>query len=110
MPLVRSCLLSADPLGDQVAWALLEGDLVALRRETSDSRSYQPRYLLLPTSTKSAIAQPIEDDIGSVADRLTFLEFSISHEARDVYTDLDPLAVRAGLWGGTLDLVNGITG
>jgi hypothetical protein len=110
MPLVRSCLISADPLADQVAWALLEGDLVALRREISRVRTYQPRYLLLPAYAKSSSAQPIEEDIGSVADRLTFLEFSIGHEARDVYTDWEPLAVRSGMWGGTLDLVNRVTG
>jgi len=111
MPMVKQCLISSDPLANHVAWALLEGDLVALRREVAVARrSYEPRYLLLPASSKSAAARPIEDDINAIADRLTFLEFTIGHEARDVYTDIEPLTVRASIWSGTLDLVNAVTG
>ena len=110
MPLVRTCLRSTDPLANHVAWALLEGDLVALRREVSSQRAFEPRYLLLPASAKSPTARPIEDDIDRVTDSLTFLEFSIGHETRDVDTDIDPLASRAGIWGGTLDVVNTLTG
>lgn len=113
MPLVKSCLISTDPLAQEVAWGLLEGDLVATRRETGTRRYNQPWYLLLSAFAESfpaQLARSIEDDIATVADRLTYLEFSIGHEARDVYTDIEPLAVRAGMWGGTLDIVNTVTG
>jgi hypothetical protein len=109
-PLVKTCLLSPDPLAGEVAWGVLEGDIVTLRREMSTRAFNQPRYLLLPTSARATEAPALEAEIGALADRLTYLEFSIGHEAHDVYTDIEPLAVRSAMWGGTLDLVNEVTG
>lgn len=108
-PLVKSCLLTDDPLSDQVAWGVLAGDLVTLRHELSHSRSYQSRYLLLPTVATSSTTEPIEDKLGTIADLLTYLEFSVGHETRDVYTDMDPLSSRSATWGGTLDSMEDLT-
>ncbi|HEV2238019.1 MAG TPA: hypothetical protein VGR57_15265 [Ktedonobacterales bacterium] len=108
-PLVSGCLLSQDALSAQVAWGLVEGNLVTLRSEISNSEYYFPRYLLLPTLS-SRLRGGIELDIGTIANQLTYLEFTIGLEARYTYTALDPLAARGALWGGTLDTVADVTG
>ena len=108
-PLVKSCLGSDDPLSEEVAWGTLEGDLVVLRREMICSDFYQSWYLLLPTAAKHVSPKEIEEDLGMMASGLTYLEFSFGHEARDVYTDIEPLSTRRALWGGTLDAVSYMT-
>jgi hypothetical protein len=107
-PLVRRCLKSEDPFSREVAWGVLEGDLVALRREYAGARYTQAWYLLLPLLGRRGAEQnaEIERDLEFVADRLTFLEFTIGHEARDVATDLEETGTRQALWGGTLDSVS----
>ncbi len=99
-PLVKSCLRSDDPLSEEVAWGTLEGNLVVLRREMIGSDFYQSWYLLLPTADKQVSAKEIEEDLGMIASGLIYLEFSFGHEARDVYTDIEPLNTRQALWGG----------
>jgi hypothetical protein len=108
-PLISGCLLSEDPLSAQVAWGLVEGRLVALRSEISNSQFYMPRYLLFPTSTIN-LHRTNEQDIGLVANQLTYLEFTIGLEAKYTSTDIEPLSVRSALWGGTLDRVADVTG
>jgi hypothetical protein len=108
-PLVSGCLISQDALSTQVAWGQVEGHLVTLRSENSNSEFYFPRYLLLPTLS-SRLRGAIEQDIGVIANQLTYLEFTIGLEARTTYNALDPLAARSALWGGTLDVVADVTG
>ena len=109
-PLVTSCLLSTDPLAEQVAWGLLGGNLVALRREITSRQYNQPRYLLLPTSVKAANAQPIVEGILVVSPSVWHsLNSRFAMRLSDVYTDMEPLEVRRALWSGTLDTVNSIT-
>jgi hypothetical protein len=107
-PIVGRCLASDDPFSREVAWGVLEGDLVALRREYAGARYTQAWYLLLPLLGRRGAEQnaEIERDLEFVADRLTFLEFTIGHEARDVATDLEETGTRQALWGGTLDSVS----
>jgi len=107
-PIVGRCLASDDPFSREVAWGVLEGDLVALRREYAGARYTQAWYLLLPLLGRRGTEQnaEIERDLEVVADGLTFLEFTIGHEARDVATDLEETGTRQALWGGTLDSVS----
>ena len=107
-PIVGRCLASDDPFSREVAWGVLEGDLVALRREYAGARYTQAWYLLLPLLGGRGAEQnaEIEKDLEFVADRLTFLEFAIAYEARDVATDLEEAGTRQALWGGTLDSVS----
>jgi len=108
--LVRTCLGSEDPAAEEVAWGVMERDLVALRREVATSGAYQANYLLLPLGLVSSTPAEQERDLEFVADRLTFLEFSMGHAARDVSTDADDLGTRQALWGGTLDTASDLIG
>jgi hypothetical protein len=92
-----------------LAWGVVEGHLVTLRSEISNSEFYFPRYLLLATRS-SDLRDGIERDFGSIANQLTYLEFTIGLEVRSIYRSLDPLATRSGLWGGTLDDIADVTG
>lgn len=104
--LTRTCLGSDDPFSFEVAWGILEGNLLALRRERPSRKSVATWYLLLPFSPKPTLEEELERDLDFVADRLTFLEFSIGHEARDVDTDVREYATRYARWGGSLDGVS----
>jgi hypothetical protein len=108
-PLIRACLLSSDPLSAQVAWGLLEGHLVTLRSEISNTSNYFPRYLLFPTDA-STRKSTLEQDVGFVADQFTYIEFMISLGANDVASAIDLLISHTSLWGGTLDRVAEVTG
>jgi len=101
--IIRVCLGSDDPLSKEVAWGILEGDLLTARREVIKERSYQPLYVLLPTRSRPASAIAIEHDIDFITTNLSFLEFSISNEARDIHTDYQDLAHLRAVWGGTVD-------
>ena len=101
--IIRVCLGSDDPLSKEVAWGILEGDLLTARREVIRERSYQPLYVLLPTRSRPASAIAIEHDIDFITTNLSFLEFSISNEARDIHTDYQDLAHLRAVWGGTVD-------
>lgn len=105
---MSKCLASDDPLSQEVAWGVLEGDLVTLRRERSARKATQSWYLLLPVAGegREAVSEETEKDLDFVADSLTYLEFTIGDEARDIATDLEEVGTRQALWGGTLDGVS----
>jgi hypothetical protein len=107
-PLVRKCLASDDPLSQEIAWGLLEGDLVTLRRERVSREGTRSWYLLLPVANKEGetVSEEIEGDLGFLADSLTFVEFTIGDDARDIATDLEEVGTRQALWGGTLHSVS----
>jgi hypothetical protein len=107
-PLVSGCLLTEDPLSAQIGWGVLEGHVVTLRGEISNREFYRPRYLMFPTAAPSH--RTIEQDIGFIADQLTFLEFNIGLGARSIADEMDPLNVKSALWGATLDRVANVTG
>jgi hypothetical protein len=109
LPLMQACLFSNDPRSEQVSWGLIDGHLAVLRREVSTKDYFHPRYLVLPTAA-SAKRRSLEDDFGRIADQLTYVEFSIGHDADEIYHDMEPLAVRGAKWGGTLDDVAEVTG
>jgi hypothetical protein len=88
---------------------VVEGHLLALRSEISNSQYYFPRYLLLSTAG-SRLRRAIEHDIGFVANQLTYLEFTIGLEAKNTSTDMDSLSARSSLWGGTFDRIADVTG
>ncbi len=104
--MVRTHLGTDDPLSHDVAGALLEGELLVLRREfIARQRETSTRYyLILPCN-----AQPyyewdeFERELLFIADKLSFLEFSIAHEARDLITDLLPWSWKLALWSGSVD-------
>ncbi|MCS6880668.1 MAG: hypothetical protein RMK84_16545 [Oscillochloridaceae bacterium] len=101
--IIRVCLGSDDPLSKEVSWGVLEGDLLAARREVIRQNSYQAYYVLLPTRSRPASAIDLEHDIDFITTQLSFLEFSISNEARDIHTDYQELAHLRAVWGGTVD-------
>ncbi|MGB9632933.1 MAG: hypothetical protein ACPL8I_06380 [Chloroflexaceae bacterium] len=101
--IIRVCLGSDDPLSKEVAWGILEGDLLTARREVIRQNDYQPFYVLLPTRSRPASAIAIERDIDFITTQLSFLEFSISNEARDIHNDYQELAHLRAVWGGTVD-------
>lgn len=107
-PLVSKCLASDDPLSQEVAWGILEGDLVTLRRERPVRGATQSWYLLLPVARegREAVSEETEKDLDFVADSLTFLEFTIGDAAWDIATDQEEVSTRQALWGGTLDSVS----
>lgn len=104
--IIRVCLGSDDPLSKEVAWGILEGDLLTARREFVSQNDCQPFYVLLPTRSRPASAIAIERDIDFIATQLSFLEFSISNEARDIHTDYQELAHLRAVWGGTVDALS----
>lgn len=104
--IIRVCLGSDDPLSKEVAWGILEGDLLTARREFVSQNDCQPFYVLLPTRSPPASAIAIERDIDFITTQLSFLEFSISNEARDIHTDFQELAHLHALWGGTVDTLS----
>lgn len=104
--LTRTCLRSDDPFSHEVAWGAVEGNLLALRCERPSQRQVAAWYLLLPFSPTPTSEEEFEQDLDFVADKMTFLEFSIGHEARDVDTDVREYATRYARWGGSLDGVS----
>lgn len=102
-PLVSTCLGSDDPFSLEIAWGILEGNLLALRRERVSQKSAAAWYLVLPFAPRSVSQEKIERDLDFVSDKTTFIEFSIGHEARDVDTDVREFATRYARWGGSLD-------
>lgn len=104
--IIRVCLGSDDPLSKEVAWGILEGDVLTARREVIRQNDYQPFYVLLPTRSRPASAIAIERDIDFITTQLSFLEFSISNEARDIHTDYQELTHLSAVWGGTVDALS----
>jgi len=104
--IIRVCLGSDDPLSREVSWGILEGDLLTARREFIRQTSYQTFYVLLPTRSRATSALAIERDIDFIATNLSYLEFSISNEARDVHTDYQELAHLHAVWGGTVNTLS----
>lgn len=107
-PITDRCLLAQDPVSDQVGWGILQGSVVTMRSETVSENAYALWYLLLPTLAKNLSAQQIEEIAGSLVGRLSYLEFSIGHEARDVSTDLEQYQNRRRLFAGSLDAVSSV--
>lgn len=104
--IIRVCLGSDDPLSQEVSWGILEGDLLTARREFISQTSYQTFYVLLPTRSRATSALAIERDIDFIATNLSYLEFSIPNEARDVHTDYQELAHLHAVWGGTVNTLS----
>lgn len=111
--LSRIFLGSADPLSADVSGALLEGELLGLRREVvQSSRSvYSLHYLVLPCQGEPARTwAEVEHKLAGVSDWLSYLEFTIVREANDLYTDMTPLGAKIGLIGGSMtDVTNIVT-
>jgi hypothetical protein len=109
-PIVKTCLEADDPLSNGVAWGVLEGDLVALRREVITRTGVQARYILLPVAVKTLTQEDLERDLAQMARTLMFLEFSIADEADNVEIARAPIAARMALIGGLLDSVTEVLG
>ena len=109
--LVKKHLGSDDPLSQEISGALLEGELLVLRREMVVERKATARYyLILPCAAQPYEGwEEVERDLAFVADKLAFLEFTIADEARDLITDLMPLKTMIALWAGSADDVAAIT-
>lgn len=102
--LVKTCLGSDDPFAQEVSGGVLEGDFVTLRRAQAEMGTYQPWYLIFPIDKGRILTeQELERDVFLISNSLSYLEFTISHESRDISTDLDPLRSRLARWGGTFD-------
>jgi len=108
--LVRTCLGSEDPASTEVAWGVMERDLVGLRKELATPSTYQSNYLLLPVGPTLPDLAEIEKDLEFVANSLTHMEFIMCDGARDLLTDVDSLGTRQALWGGTLDTASDLIG
>ncbi|MEJ5241892.1 MAG: hypothetical protein WHS87_11905 [Anaerolineales bacterium] len=105
-PLVKTCLGSDDPFSMEVAWGTLEGNLLTLRHERTSQKGVRAWYLVLPFAPRALSPDELERDLDFISDKLTFLEFSIGHEARDIDTDIREFATRYARWGGSLDGVS----
>ena len=110
-PLVQKCLMSNNPLADEVSWGVLEHDLVALRREIHGDDNHFSCYLLLPVASGSVSGQELEEelerDLAHLALNLSLLEFSYNDMVPNVYAaDIEPIKARhearQGLWKLTL--------
>lgn len=104
-PFVSNCLRSDDLLAHEVAWGVLEGALVTLRREYQFKEAIQSRYLLLPIARNDG--EPASQEmLDSVVSRLALLEFTIGDEAQDIVIDLEQVGTHQALWSGTLYVVS----
>lgn len=102
--LVRTCLNSDDLFSHKVSGGILGGDFLTLRHEWVRGESVLPLYLIIPTKQGKQLTQlELEQDLWAITDRLSYLEFTITHEARDISTDVDSLSSRLSIWGGTVN-------
>jgi hypothetical protein len=103
--LYKATLATRDPLGTGTTGAVLEGSVVALRREAVDSTEAQARYLLLPCGLRDGQtrAEGIETDLTVAVRRLSFVELTAALRAHDLADELAGPAVRIRLWSGAID-------
>jgi hypothetical protein len=105
-PFVTTCLASPDPRAHGIAWGLLEGDLLALRREAITTRAYTARYLIFPTAAAGFPFGDAEESVIRLAQTVQFLEFDTLHATRETVAEQQPLANRHTVWGGTADRIS----
>lgn len=101
-----------DLLADELAWGVLEQDLVALRRETNGASDHFSRYLLLPVVSGSISGQELEKELerhlAHLTHHLSSLEFSYNDAVPNIYAaDIEPIQLRhearQPLWKRTLE-------
>jgi tetratricopeptide (TPR) repeat protein len=108
-PFVKTCLGSEDPLSGQLAWGMLEGNLVALRHEWGDL-DFWPLYMLLPINSESIMSweiyKEIDEILAEVVRWLTSQECSIAVQAADIDKKGSSISSRIALWPSTLNAWN----
>lgn len=101
--LARTTISTHDLLSSDVTGNFLEGNLLTFTCEKSHEGAFQSYYLVIPWLGNSNQWLEVEGEFCFIADKLSYIDFSIAFEVWDISTDLAAPGTRMALLGGILD-------
>ncbi len=108
-PFLQTCLGSGDPFAQNMAWGVLQEDIVVLRREMVRQSELRSWYLLLPFAPHRVSLADVEADAISIATSLTSVEFRTGDFVEDIDYLKSPIDESLSRYGDVVDEIGNLT-